>query len=105
MKKIKKNCTHLIILVYISNITNIPNEIILFDGENYDIKTIFGITKSNKKIIQTSLVGTDDDNIIREETIQLGILNIFNIKDVNIKTIEKKEVIPLRKYYWIKTIF
>ena len=95
----------LVLLTYVSNISNIPSEIILFDGETYSIKTVFGITKNNKKVIPTSLVGTDESNILSEETISLGLLNVFNIKDINIITIKQQEVVPLRKYNWIKAVF
>ena len=34
----------LIVLVYATNITSIPNQIILFEGESLNIQTILGVS-------------------------------------------------------------
>ena len=38
----------LLILTYVANITSIPEQIVLFQGEHYNLKTVFGITVDKK---------------------------------------------------------
>ena len=84
----------LIILVYVTNITSIPEKIILFEGENLDLGTVFGIFETKEPIITTAST-TENSNIVKEEKITLSLFNLLNIKDINITTIEKTRVIPL----------
>lgn len=104
---IKKICLIvflIIVLVYVCNITNIPNKIILFEGETLNLKTIFGIFKTSEKVIPTSL-NTNGTNILKEEKVKLSLFNIFNLKNIDVTTIENTKVIPLRKYGRVKTLF
>lgn len=83
-----------ITLIYVTNITNIPKNIILFEGESLNLGTIFGIYETKEPIITTSS-GNEESNIIYEEKIKLSLFNILNVKDVNVTTIENTNVIPL----------
>ena len=94
----------IIVLIYVTNITNIPKRIVLFEGEKLNLKTVFGIFKTKEKIIPTSL-DTEDSNVINEESIVLSLFNIFNVKTIDVTTIENTKVIPLRKYRRTKAIF
>lgn len=84
----------LITLVYVTNVTGIPRKIILFEGEELNLGEIFGITKTKKQVITTSL-NNEDSNIVSEEKITLSLFNLIDLKDVNITTIEQTKVIPL----------
>ena len=45
----------LIILAYTTNITAIPNSVIIFEGENLNLGTTFGLhLKEDNKTVQTS---------------------------------------------------
>lgn len=97
MKFIKKFSLILILLitlVYVTNVTGIPRKIILFEGEELNLGEIFGITKTKKQVITTSL-NNEDSNIVSEEKITLSLFNLIDLKDVNITTIEQTKVIPL----------
>lgn len=83
-----------ITLIYVTNITNIPKNIILFEGESLNLGTIFGIYETKEPIITTSS-GNEESNIVYEEKIKLSLFNILNVKDVNVTTIENTNVIPL----------
>ena len=83
-----------VILAYVTNLTAIPNSIILFKNETLNLGVIYGIFENREKVIQTSL--NTEENIIKEETIHLSLFNLIKIKDINVKTIESKKVIPLR---------
>ena len=90
--------------MYVTNITAIPTNIVLFEGENYNLGTIFGIFQKKGKVVATSL-NTEDTNIVSEGNIHLSFFNLFNVKNINVTVIKNTKVIPLRKYYWIKIIF
>lgn len=84
----------LIVLVYVTNITAIPEKIILFDGETLNLGTIFGIFETREQIIQASS-NSENSNIVSEEKITLSLFNLLDVKNVNVTTIEQTRVIPL----------
>ncbi len=49
----------LIIYVYLLSIDNIPSNIILFEGENLNIKTLFGVTCET---VNTELINTEQED-------------------------------------------
>lgn len=91
----------LITLVYVTNITSIPKKIILFEGEELNLGTIFGIYKTKEPAITTSS-NYENSNIVSEEKITLSLFNLLDIKDVNVTTIEKTKVIPLGNIIGLK---
>ena len=94
----------IIALIYITNITAIPNNIVLFEGEDLHLGTIFGIVQKQKPIITVNS-NNEESNIVAEEEITLSLFNIIALKSVKVTTIDNTKVIPLRKYSRIKTIF
>ena len=84
----------IIILIYVTNITSIPKNIILFEGESLNLGTIFGIFQTKEPILATSY-NNEESNIVYEEKIKLSLFNLINVKDVNITIIENTKVIPL----------
>ncbi len=96
MKKIKIVITILFLLIiymYISNVTLIPKQIVLLEGENYKIRTLLGID-----VIQTSAVVSENGN-----TSQVN-LNMFGntVKQINVTRLENIEVIPVGKIIGLK---
>lgn len=89
----------LIILIYVTNITAIPNSIILFKNEELSLGNIAGVTvtvKDNKdyEVIQTSARGKDI-NTSEEVTLQLSLFNTIPVKDVTVNVIPTTTVIPV----------
>ena len=86
----------LIILIYVTNITTIPNSIILFKGENLDLKTAPGIFVDNN---DEEAIYTDskinNESISKKEKVSLKIFNLIKVKDIEVNTIPKTTVIPL----------
>ena len=99
MKNFKKFLlilTLLVILVYVTNITSIPNNLILLQGENLNIKTLLwlSINYDDGKAIQAV---SSEDNKIGEKTGKIDLsLNFagFNIKDLTVNVIPNTVVIP-----------
>ena len=102
MKKLLILLTLLILLAYASNITQIPQSIILFQGENLEISTLAGISlceKEKYKSMQTSsLLG---EGIIEatenagKTKLSLKIFDLIPIKDVTVDVIPKTKVVPV----------
>lgn len=95
----------LIALIYVSNITNIPNSIILFREEKLKINTVFGISLNTVEVSSGDVIEIKNGNIVQAsteiygdsgETINVGI-NLFGIqvKEVSVNVIEDIEVVPL----------
>ena len=97
----------LIILIYTSNITSIPNSIILFQNENLNLNTMLGVNiekinygnLQNYKAIQTS-TGT---NNTKTGTTELSV-NLFGlkVKEISVNVIENMEVVPLGNIVGLK---
>ena len=99
----------LVALIYVSNITNLPSDIILFEGEKLSLKTIFGVDietefTSNPNIEriennETITVAANVDNI--ENLDCTGNINLSvkflgaKVKEINVNVIENTEVVPV----------
>lgn len=87
-----------IIFVYINCIDSIPNDVILFEGDNLSIPTIFGINISNE--LATTVSDDIEANELQENnynesgTYNLSV-NIANLKlkDINVNVIPKQSVV------------
>ena len=93
----------LLILVYVTNITAIPNKIILFEGEDLNLGTIFGVNlkenRSNFNVIRTS---SSINNSYSNSTYTVNLFNSIKVKEVEVETIPKTEVVPLGNVIGLK---
>ena len=106
MKKIKRAILIfllLIILAYTTNITAIPTSVIIFQGEELNLGTTFGLYLKEKedKTVQTSST-IDNKNVLSKKTITISLFNLFDIKDLEINTIPETTVIPLGNLVGLK---
>ncbi len=89
----------LVLLIYVTNITAIPNNIILFKNEELNLGNIAGVTvnvKENKDYtaIQTSANSKDVD-ISEKVTLQVSLFNAIPVKSVTVNVIPTTTVIPV----------
>lgn len=93
----------LIIYVYICNITLLPNNIIIFQGEELNLKTIYGLkvnqknsSISNYKALQTStnLSEKVGDNI-GTINLSLDLFGTIPLKEIDVNVLPRTRVIPL----------
>lgn len=107
MKFIRKNIKKIIIisllyliLAYVTNITSIPDNVIIFENEKLKLGQIFGITLKEKgdSVIQTSSI----NNKVEEKTVTLSLFNLIDIKDVKVSVVENQKVIPLGNIIGLK---
>ena len=88
----------LITLIYVTNITSIPKNVVLFKGEELNLHTVFGVNiiedSNESKAIQTSSFVGDIDTIEKKK-VKLSLFNIIDVKDIEVNTIPVAKVIPL----------
>ncbi len=97
----------ILILIYVTNITSIPENIILFQGETLEVNTVFGVSLKNKNIeeyeaIQTSSSITADTNKIGKIDFKLNLFGGIPLKDVSVNIIPKTSVVPVGKSVGLK---
>ena len=96
MKKINIVITILflfIIYMYVANISLIPKQITLLEGENLEIKTLYGL-----EVVETSSTISGDENTIK---LSLNLLG-QNVKDVTLNVLEDIEVISIGNIIGLK---
>lgn len=86
----------LVMLAYVTNITSIPNSIILFENEEFSIDTIAGITLKEKAstIEASSELVKSYSKERTTKTYNVSLLGV-NLKTITTNTIPKTKVIPL----------
>ncbi len=88
----------LIILVYVTNITSIPESIILFKGEKLNLASVFGV-KFNEEPEEYATVeaSANVENIetVEKKKVTVSLFNIIDVKEIEVSTIPKTSVIPL----------
>lgn len=102
----------LIALIYVSDITNIPDSIILFKEEELDINTVFGMSIDTLEVSskEADIISKDEtiqastENYVKtEEIINVGV-KLFGIpvKEVSVNVIDDIEVVPLGELIGMK---
>lgn len=85
----------LIVLVYVTNITSIPERIVLFEGEELNLGTVYGITIKENNNFNKTVEASNDLRNSNNSTIKLRLFNSIDVKEIQIDTIPKTKVIPL----------
>ena len=91
-----------IIYVYVCNISMLPNNIILMQGEALNLNTIFGLNISSEAMQASSNL---NHSIVQETGAMSVSLNLFNflpVKDMTVNVIPETTVIPLGKAIGMK---
>lgn len=80
---------------YIVSIDNIPENIIIFKGEDINIATLWGINiKSNTTLIETaSNINTGEFDKAGQETLTVSLFDKINLKTIDVSVLEDIEVI------------
>lgn len=118
-KKISILCTLvvlLICLVYVSDIANLPEDVIIFEGETLTLNTIFGVNIETKSTTnpniekienhKTLTVAADVQNL--EDVDCTGRINLdvklfgTTVKEISVNVIENTEVVPIGNLIGVK---
>ena len=96
----------LVIFVYICNITLMPNNLILIQGEILDLKTIYGITVGRKqegKVLQASSnLNKNKVNDTGKIEVSLNLFGNIPVKKMDVNVIPKSKVVPVGKAIGMK---
>ena len=104
MKVLKKFFVILFLVVvdmYVCNISMLPSNIILMQGEALNLNTILGINVKTSSLSNAITASSNLNNSIAENTgkmeLELDLFNLFPVKDVTVNVIPKTKVVPLGK--------
>ena len=101
----------LVIYIYVCNITLLPSSIIIFEGEELNLKTIVGINvrRANAgtvEVIQASTqVNSDQDNVYSSAgtfELNLDLFGTIPVKEINVNVIPKTKVVPMGNLIGVK---
>jgi len=97
----------ILILVYVTNITTIPNNIVLFQGETLEINTVLGVSlksvgesNESKTVQASSNIGTSSR--IGKLDYKVNLFWGIPLKSVTVNVIPKTSVVPLGKSVGLK---
>lgn len=94
----------IIIYIYTLVISNIPDSIIIFEGESINIKTFVGIetnVKGEDQTIETSATNSKTINSTGKATMQVSLFSNI-IKDVDVDVLPRTKVIPVGSIAGVK---
>ncbi len=83
-----------IIYIYVSFVSLLPQSIVLLSGENINLKSLPGISKSE-------IVQTVNENI-KNSTVEVKLLDNIMLKNISVTTLENMEVVPVGKIIGLK---
>ena len=95
----------LIILIYVSNITSLPDNLILFKGEEINLKTAWGLSIANNnlennlnqtyEVMQTSTLLQTNKDYTGKTSVSLNLFGKIPVKTIDVNIIENTKVVPL----------
>lgn len=97
MKKFKNVITIIflfILYIYVANISLIPKEIVLLEGEELNLKKMFGI-----QTVETAKTSNNNYNV---SNLEVNMFGSIPLKDVKVTVIDDIEVLPIGKIIGLK---
>lgn len=95
----------LIILIYVTNITSIPDSIILFQNEKLNLGTIIGVNldeeNPNYQVVQTSS-SVQNTDAVEKKKVAVKLFNLINVKEIEVNRVPNATVIPLGNLIGLK---
>ena len=89
----------LLILMYVANITSIPENVMLLQGEHYSIKTLLGINittkQENYETVEVSSNLSESATKVGKINYKLNLFGIVPLKEITVNVIPKTYVVPL----------
>ncbi len=97
----------LCIFTYCVKIDSIPNNIILYGGEQLNLGNFLGISlkignKDCNTILASSEISGNSDSGKNEATVDVKLFNKINVKEVSVSIIDKTTVIPVGQVSGLK---
>lgn len=96
----------IIIYSYTLVITNIPDNMIIFEGETIKVNNLLGFKIGNsEKTVETSSSSQQTINSVGKTTMEVSLFDNFFIKNMEVDVLPRTKVVPVRKYCWSKTLY
>ena len=97
----------LILLSYVCNITFLPDNVILNQGGELNIKTVFGITVNEEKQKESTMqastnLNKNKINDVGSIEVSLNLFGKIPVKNMTVNVISKTRVIPVGKAIGMK---
>lgn len=94
----------LIIYIYTLVISNIPNKLVIFEGESINMKTLIGMNiKSKENTIETaSTNGNKISEQIGKRTLEVSFLDTVKLKDIDVNVLPRTTIIPVGNIAGVK---
>lgn len=97
----------LCIYTYCCKVDSIPNNIILYGGEQLNIGNFAGISlkigdKDCDTVLASSEISSLSDSKKKEATVDVKLFNTFNVKEVSVSIIDKTTVVPVGQVSGLK---
>ena len=94
----------MLIYCYILAIENIPDNVVVFQGEDINMKTLLGLSiKQSNKTIET--LATNNKTVTEKPgkaTLKVSLFDNIFVKNVNVDILPKTKVIPLGNIAGVK---
>ncbi len=100
-------------LIYVSDVENLPENVVLFEGEPLNLRTIFGVDVKtsfssnpsierieNKKTV-TASANAQDIDLTGNLNLDVAVFGI-KVKEINVDIIESSELVPLGNLIGVK---
>lgn len=89
----------LLLLMYVTNITSIPENVMLLQGEHYSIKTLLGINittkQENYETVEVSSNLSESATKVGKINYRLNLFGTIPLKEITVNVIPKTYVVPL----------
>lgn len=93
----------LLIYTYVLAIESIPNNLVIFEGENITMKTLLGIqVKVDSETIETVSNNKTVSKKPGQATLQVSLFDNISLKNVNVDVLPKTKVIPVGSIAGVK---
>lgn len=91
----------IILYSYILAITNLPDELVIFEGESISIRTLLGLNIKTRDEDTIETASNNSQAISKtsgKATLEVSLFDSINLKKVNVDVLPRTTVIPVRKY-------
>ena len=94
-----------IIFIYTLVIQNIPDQLVIFEGENISLKTLLGINiqEENSQTLETSATSNEEiGEKIGSSKLEVSLFDNFKLKDIEVSVLPRTTVIPVGNIAGVK---
>ena len=94
-----------IIFIYTLVIQNIPDQLVIFEGENISLKTLLGIKiqEGNSQTLETSATSNEEiGEKIGSSKLEVSLFDNFKLKDIEVSVLPRTTVIPVGNIAGVK---